>query len=151
MRSRFTKKAFRRMLVGLFLTAAIIQLVPVERSNPPVLSDIPASVEVRAVLRRACYDCHSNLTVWPWYSSIAPFSWLVAGDVREGREELNFSTWSDYTQARQVKKLKEILEEVEEGEMPPSLYLLTHPNAALSKDEKELLRAWVLDAKAAKE
>ncbi len=119
-----------------------IQLVPVDRTNPPVETEVPATPEVRSVLRRACYDCHSNETVWPWYSRIAPVSWLVARDVQEGREELNFSTWNLYTTKEQLKKLKKSGEEVAEGEMPPRMYLPPHPDARLSADDRALLRAW---------
>ncbi len=78
----------------LIIALVAIQLVPVDRTNPPVETEVPATVEVRSILRRACYDCHSNETVWPWYSRIAPISWLVARDVREGREKVNLSTWN---------------------------------------------------------
>ena len=100
---------------------AIIQLIPVNRTNPPVESNIPTVPEVKVVLRRACYDCHSHETVWPWYSRIAPISWVLAHDVHEGRAELNFSTWNRYSTQEQVKKRKESWEEVVEGDMP-----LTH-------------------------
>jgi Haem-binding domain len=74
-------------LSGVALIAALvaIQFVPVTTANPPVESDIPTSPEVKTVLRRACYDCHSHETVWPWYSQIAPISWIIARDVHEGR------------------------------------------------------------------
>jgi len=78
-----------------------IQLIRVDSTNPPIDSDIPTSTEVKSTLRRACYDCHSNETEWPWYSRIAPISWLLAWDVREGRAELNFSTWSQYSTQQQ--------------------------------------------------
>jgi hypothetical protein len=121
-----------------------LQLVPVDRSNPPVEVDVAAPANVRAVLRRACYDCHSNETVWPWYSKVAPFSWLLARDVHEGRKELNFSTWTQYTTKQQVKKLKESWEEVAEGEMPPWFYLPVHRDAVLSAEDRMLLRTWLL-------
>jgi len=101
---------------------------------------------VRAVLRRACYDCHSHETVWPWYSKVAPVSWLVAHDVHEGRQKLNFSTWNRYTPKQQVKKSKESWEEVAAGEMPLWYYLPVHRDAALSAEDRALLRTWALDA-----
>ncbi len=134
-----------RVLLGLAVMVLIfggIQLVPVTRENPPVESDVPAPPEVKAVLRRACYDCHSNETVWPWYSRVAPISWLVARDVHEGREHLNFSTWNRYDTKRQVKMWKETWKEVEEGEMPPWLYLGPHREARLSDRDRAILRAW---------
>jgi len=119
-----------------------IQLVPVDRTNPPVETEVPASVEVRSILRRACYDCHSNETVWPWYGRIAPMSWLIARDVRDGRKELNFSTWNRYSAEQQSKKLRECWEEVAEGAMPLAIYLPLHPEARLSAGDREALRVW---------
>ena len=121
-----------------------IQLIPVDRTNPPIESDIPTSPEVKVVLRRACYDCHSHETVWPWYSQIAPISWIIARDVQEGRAELNFSTWTRYSTQQQVKKLKESWEEIAEGEMPPWLYLAMHREVRLSEADRALLRQWAL-------
>ena len=92
--------------LGLLVLVVDFQFIPVDTANPPVESDIPTSPAVKAVLRRACYDCHSHETVWPWYSRIAPMSWLLVRDVQEGRAELNFSTWNQYTTQQQVEKLK---------------------------------------------
>jgi hypothetical protein len=128
--------------VALLVALGAIQLVPVDTSNPPVTADVPASVAVKGILRRACYDCHSNETQWPWYGRIAPVSWLLARDVREGRAELNFSTWNQYSTQQRVKKLKESWEEVAEGEMPPWFYLPVHRDARLSADDRTLLRQW---------
>jgi cytochrome c551/c552 len=113
-----------------------------------VSSDVGAPPEVAAILRRACYDCHSNETVWPWYAGVAPVSWLLAHDVQEGRAELNFSTWDTYDAARRKKKLKETAEEVAEGEMPPWLYVLMHPDARLDATARERLRAWTAGERA---
>jgi hypothetical protein len=136
------------LVVAAFLA---IQLVPVERTNPPVETEVPAPPEVRAVLRRACYDCHSHETRWPWYSRVAPASWLIGHDVREGREELNFSTWNRLASKKQVKAMQESWEEVEEGEMPPWFYLPPHPEARLSPEDREVLRAWARSAAPAEE
>jgi hypothetical protein len=116
-----------------------IQLVPVSRTNPPVQAAVPAPPEVMAVLRKACFDCHSNETVWPLQAYVAPLSWYVAHDVKEGREELNFSAWSP---AQAKKAAKKLAEEVQKGDMPPSLYVLAHPGAKLGQAEKDLLVAW---------
>jgi len=121
---------------------ALIQWVPVERSNPPVETELPATPQVSEVLRRACYDCHSNETVWPWYASIAPVSWLIARDVNEGREELNFSTWNRYDAKQRTERLEGIAEMVEEGEMPPWFYLPFHRDARLSAADVSALEAW---------
>ncbi len=139
------RKILRIIIASGVVALAAIQLVPVDRVNPPIESEISVPAEVRVVLRKACYDCHSNETIWPWYSKIAPISWLVASDVHEGREELNFSTWARYDNARQIKKLKESWEEIEEGEMPPWIYIIMHKEAAMSPAERELLHKWILD------
>jgi hypothetical protein len=130
----------RALAVGAAVLA-VAQLVPVDRTNPPVDAEVEAPPAVQSLLRRACYDCHSNRTVWPWYSHVAPVSWLVAHDVDEGREELNFSTWT-YPPGRKRKKLKEVVEQLNEGEMPLWYYLLLHPEARLSTDERDLIVAW---------
>ncbi len=133
-------------LLGLAVMAVLvaIQFVPVTTVNPPVERDIPTAPEVKAVLRRACYDCHSHETVWPWYSQIAPLSWIIARDVQEGRAELNFSTWTRYSTQQQVKKLKESWEEIAEGEMSPWFYLAIHRDVRLSAADRAVLRQWAL-------
>ena len=116
--------------------------MPANRTNPSVETVVPAPAEARSVLRRACYDCHSNETVWPWYSRIAPISWLVARDVHEGRKDLNFSTWNRLTTKDQIKGLRESWKQVETGGMPPWIYLQPHPEARLSASDRSVLQAW---------
>ncbi|MFN8545828.1 MAG: heme-binding domain-containing protein [Candidatus Binatia bacterium] len=131
-------------LAGVLLLAVIVmQLVPVARTNPAVVQDIAAPPDVQAVLRHACYDCHSHETVWPWYSRVAPVSWLITHDVNEGREELDFSTWSAYPPPKRGKKLDKAAKEVTEGEMPPWYYRLLHPEARLSEAEAALIVQWL--------
>ena len=120
-----------------------MQLVPVERSNPPVAFDVPAPPHVKTVLERSCYDCHSHQTDWPWYAHVAPASWLLAYDVGEARSELNFSTWKAYRPDKQARLLEDVVEEVDEEEMPPWYYLLFHREARLSDEERESLRRWI--------
>jgi len=126
-------------LAALFLAA---QLVPVDRTNPAVEREISAPAEVHSVLKRACYDCHSNETVWPWYSRVAPISWQVAQDVREGRAALNFSVWNRLGAEEQSEAMVASWEEVVEGEMPPWFYLPSHPKARLTEADRALLREW---------
>jgi hypothetical protein len=122
------------ILVGLCLVMAI-QIVPYGRdhTNPPVVAepgwDSPATRDMAA---RACFDCHSNETRWPWYSNVAPVSWLVYRDVQKGREALNFSQWGQGDQ-----EVDDIVEVVQEGEMPMPIYLLIHPEARLIAVEKQ--------------
>jgi hypothetical protein len=122
------------VIVGLVLAA---QVMPYgrEHSNPPVTAEPqwngPAT---RALAQRACFDCHSNQTQWPWYSKVAPVSWLVQADVSEGRHVLNFSEWT-----RGYEEAPESGETVRNREMPPRSYLLMHPKARLSDVERQQL------------
>jgi hypothetical protein len=128
------------ILLSLGIPFLAIQLVPVDRSNPPVVSDLAAPSPVNEILRTSCYDCHSNETHWPWYSYVAPVSWLVTHDVKEGRHEVNFSEWNLVSDPHHV--IEEIHEEVEDGKMPMEIYLLLHPGAALSDGQKKTLDEW---------
>ena len=120
-----------------------IQLVPVEKENPPVLSDFRGPEEVKKILVRSCYDCHSHESAWPWYSKIAPVSWWLSHHVEEAREELNFSEWDTFRSERRL--IKKISEETEEGEMPLPSYLRLHPSARLSEEDLAVLKEWTSD------
>ncbi|OGO48929.1 MAG: hypothetical protein A2Z30_07305 [Chloroflexi bacterium RBG_16_64_43] len=126
------------VLVGIAVViGAAIQFVPtpVSRVNPPVQSEPPwDSPATRETFYRACGDCHSNQTAWPWYSRTAPMSWLIAADVAKGRGRLNVSEWN----GRQ-RSADEAAEVVLEGEMPLPTYLIMHPNARLSEEERQAL------------
>lgn len=131
MRGNFTKA-----ILGLIVLFVLIQLVPYGRNhkNPPVQAEPQwDSPETRALVKRACFDCHSNETVWPWYANIAPFSWVVQRDVDEGRGKLNFSEWN------RPQEADEVIEVIRKGKMPPKMYLLAHPQARLTQAEKERL------------
>jgi hypothetical protein len=136
------RKIIVRTLIVLAVLLILAQLVPIPRENPPVEEEPVMSAEVRAILVKACYDCHSNETRWPWYSRVAPMSWLVAYDVRKGREELNFSEWNRMAPKDRAEAREEVWEEVEEGEMPPWFYLPAHAEARLTPAEMALLREW---------
>ena len=131
------KKIIAGILIAFVLLLLVIQLVPLgkQNDNPPVVPE-PGwdSPQTRQLAQRACFDCHSNETVWPWYSYVAPISLLIARDVLEGRERLNFSEWGQGEQ-----EVEEVGEVVRQGSMPPNYYLITHPAARLSPAEKEAL------------
>ena len=132
--------------------AAIVilaQFIRIDKSNPPVRSEISAGPSIQPVLQRVCYNCHSNKTVWPWYSNVAPASWLVGSDVREGREHLNFTEWGTYDSGTQSHKLHGIAEEVQSGDMPPWYYSLMHREARLSPSEQSRILAWTSEAEKA--
>ncbi len=125
------------LVIGGVLLAA--QVVPYGRdhSNPPVTAEPQWNAPgTRALALRACFDCHSNQTRWPWYSNVAPVSWLVQADVDEGRRVLNFSEWT-----RGFEEAQESGETVRNQEMPPRSYLLLHPEAKLSDAERQQLAA----------
>ena len=129
---------WKRILIILAAVIVIIQLVPFghNHSNPPVQQEPNwDNPQTRALVQRACFDCHSNETVWPWYSNVAPVSWLVQKDVIDGRRHLNFSEWG----TRRHEKLDVLLEVVKEDEMPLKIYLLMHPEADFSAAEKQQL------------
>jgi cytochrome c551/c552 len=133
------------VLVGVLV---LIQLRRPERDNPPVTADVVAPPEVKAILKRACYDCHSHETVWPWYSNVAPISWMVARHVELGRYRLNFSAWESYDEKQKAHKLEELVDEVTEGEMPMPGYVALHSEAKLTDAEKATLLNWAKQPKA---
>jgi len=136
---------------GVVLVLALMQLANPSRVNPPVVSDLIAASSppprIAALFHSACYDCHSNETKWPWYSRVAPISWLVAHDVTEGRQHLNFSEWPRQFPDRAARRLDAISEAVENGEMPMAKYTAIHADARLSKEDRKLLSDWA-DAEA---
>jgi hypothetical protein len=135
----------KKMRYGIFLFLAallIAQFIQVERVNPPARSDIHATPEISALLHNACYNCHSNETVWPWYSHVAPVSWLIASDVSEGRGHVNFSEWETYDSDKQSYKLKAIAEEIQGGMMPPWYYSMIHRSARLSAEKRAQILSW---------
>jgi len=137
-----SKKTVKLIGVTFATLLMAIQFVPVDRNNPPVTDEIDASPAVMDILKRSCYNCHSNETHWPWYSHVAPVSWMLARDVHEGREEVNFSEWGRLNPEKKAKKLEDIGEEVGEGGMPLPIYLITHREARLSDADRELIKAW---------
>ncbi len=138
------KKLFGYLGLGIIALFVIIQLVPYGRqhTNPPVVKEPNwGSPEARQVAQRACFDCHSNETVWPWYSNVAPISWLLQNHVDEGRQRLNFSDWTGQVRRgrRTEDALRAIKESVLEGEMPMDQYVLIHPEAKLSSADINIL------------
>ena len=131
------KWVLRGLVAGVALFG-LVQLVPYGRdhTNPPVTQEIAwDSPATRQLAVDACYDCHSNLTTWPWYSTLAPVSWLVYGDVQGGRETLNFSEWN----RPQDADPGDVVEAARSGSMPPWQYKPTHPAARLSSAQREEL------------
>lgn len=131
------RKWIVRIGIALVVLFGLIQLIPYgrEHANPPVTQEIAwDSARTRELAVGACYDCHSNLTVWPWYSNIAPVSWLVYADVKGGRDTLNFSEWD-----RPQGEADDAAEAVRNGSMPPIQYKPLHPAGRLTAAEREEL------------
>ena len=125
-----------------------IQLIPVAKTNPAVDSGktlltgngVPA--EVSEILQRSCQDCHSNRTKWPWYSHVAPVSWVVAGDVNGARRHMNLDEWGTYSVEKRQSKLTKICEELKSGDMPDTKYTLIHRGAKLTDAQRGTLCDW---------
>ncbi len=137
-KKRNRKRLFGLIVLGVVAFLIVAQFIPVGRTNPPVKAEPDwDSPRTRELLKRACFDCHSNETVWPWYAKVAPISWGVVGDVKAGRSELNFSEWGSGGGTSPDR----IITAISEGEMPPFYYVWMHPNAKLSDAEKDELIA----------
>jgi hypothetical protein len=148
-----TGKLLKRGLIVAVAGFALLQIAPVKRlgiptqdigNNPPERFKLDAPPEVEAVMRRACYDCHSNETRWPLYSRIAPGSWLMARDIHNGRSHLNFSKWADVDEDERKDDRENCWEQIESGAMPKWFYVFPfHPDAKLSDADKALLKSYL--------
>jgi cytochrome c551/c552 len=142
------KIPLKKIALGFVIILVICQFFRIDKVNPPVdpAQDLfnlaKAPEDVTAIVKKACYDCHSNEVKYPWYTNIAPVSWWIKDHVNEGSRHLNFSIWGTYKTRRQDKKLKECVENIEEGEMPMYSYVWMHGEAKLSQEEKEKLMSW---------
>jgi hypothetical protein len=147
------KKKLKFAAIAFVAIFALMQLANPERTNPPVKTDLIATLhppdEIAAMLTASCYDCHSYETKWPWYSHIAPVAWLVANDVNGGRSHLNLSEWPIDDVKRAVHHLDEMSDQVGNSYMPPSKYTAIHSGARLTASQRKALTDW-LDAQADK-
>lgn len=137
----------KKVLIVLLVAFIIIQFFPIDKTNPPVnpgmdfLKIKKTPPEVAKIINTSCYDCHSNETKYPWYSSIAPSSWFLKKHINEGRKKLNFSTFAMYEPERQAHKLQECIEMVKKEEMPLESYILGHQDAKLTSEQRgELIK-----------
>ena len=142
------KKRTKLILGGLLLVVLLLQFTNPSLTNPPVLpgheigATNPPPPKVAALLRSACYDCHSHETVWPWYGHVAPVSWWLMDHIKDGRKRLNFSEWPHDDPKRARKRLQNIAEEVESGDMPLKSYTWIHASSRLTSGEREELTQW---------
>lgn len=139
----------KKILLAILIVLIVIQFVqPVRNTSGQVLQtdivkvfNVPQSTQ--AVFEKACYDCHSNNTRYPWYANVQPMGWLLARHVKEGKAELNFSEFGSYSSRRQANKLRAIENSVKDGTMPLSSYLLLHKDARLTETDKTEIISWV--------
>lgn len=135
----------KNILYWFLVIFALIQFIPVDRVNVPVnqkenfVEVFQAPEEVRVLLKNACYDCHSNETVYPDYSYVAPISWSIKNHINEGREHLNFSVWTTYNQELKKGMLENTIADLEQNRMPLSGYIAQHPEARLQASQKQTL------------
>lgn len=144
------KIILKRLLIACFFILLLIQLIPRKNNN---ISNIMSSTSIEQthavpdsvlqILKSSCYDCHSNNTVYPWYSNIQPVSLWLKNHIEEGKEELNFAVFGSYSIRRQFHKLEEISNEVEEGEMPLTSYTIIHRDTKIDQYEKSVISKWV--------
>lgn len=142
------RKYLKWVLVGVVVLFAAAQVVRPDRTNPvfdPGVSfsaDTTVSAEVRSAIGRACFDCHSNETRWPWYSAVTPVNYLLVNDVEEGRRHLNLSEWGNMKPRKRQRVMEDIADEINSGTMPLAAYRLMHGEAKLSEAEVKLLVLW---------
>lgn len=144
-------RIFKKIILALTGFFVLLQLIrPAKnRSNAPVPGDISKVTavpeRVLTILKKACYDCHSNNTAYPWYANIQPVGLYLDWHIRDGKKELNFNEFGTYSAKRQHNKLESIAEQVKDGEMPLTSYTLLHIEARLTPSEKTALTKWVED------
>jgi hypothetical protein len=136
------------IFIGIIAVLIGIQFISIDKTNPTVddnkdfirLTNPPA--EIGILIKNACYDCHSHNTKYPWYTDVAPVSWLIKEHINNGRRNLNFSTWPDYQESKKAHKIDECIEVVKSGEMPMKAYVMLHEEAEFSQDQKMALLTW---------
>ena len=142
-------KTCLKWILGAFVVVfAVLQLTNPPRTNPAapagddVMATNPPPQQIATILQGACYDCHSDKTRWPWYAHVAPMSWLLASDVRNGRRHVNFSEWPHGDADRAARLWEDIRDEVDYNDMPPVQYKLMHPPARLTAAQRQELIQW---------
>lgn len=143
------KKGIKLTGWTILVLVIVVQFAPVERENPVtdqnldffVATEMPA--DVQSVFKNSCYDCHSNETIWPWYSYVAPVSFVITHHVEEGRDQLNLSSWGEFDPDEKKGILKHMKKEIEKGEMPLAGYTVLHGNAKMTEERKALVIQWI--------
>ena len=146
-------RIFKIVLFVLLIVFVGIQFIPTERNQSDSVpktdfmrvNNVPKNINI--MLQTSCYDCHSNNTIYPWYSSIQPGSWFMADHIKEGKKELNFNEFGTYSNRRKSSKLKGMIKEIKSDDMPLTSYTIIHRNAILNKENKALLINWLTKTK----
>ena len=142
-------KSFKIILLILLIVFVGIQFIPTKRNQSEgvpttdfmIVNTVPQNIS--STIKTSCYDCHSNNTYYPWYNKIQPVAWFLESHIDEGKAELNFSEWENYSERRKKSKLKSIVSQIEDGKMPLSSYTLLHGDANLSSKQKEEIIKWI--------
>lgn len=142
-------KRVKKIVLILLIVLVGIQFIPIKlnlsntisTSDFMIVYNVPEQIETK--IKMSCYDCHSNNTQYPWYSKIQPGAWLMENHIKKGKEELNFSTFEEYSGRRKKSKLKSIISQIKDNEMPLSSYTLLHRDAELSEKDKLMLDKWL--------
>ena len=146
----------KKVIVIIIAILVVIQFFRIDKTNPPAdmekdfISITNPPTDMGIMLKESCYDCHSHHTKYPWYSNVAPVSWLLKEHVNDGRNHLNFSVWSDLKESKKDHKLDECIEMIETGEMPMKGYVLLHEEADLTNEQKQAIMNWFRSLKTKK-
>lgn len=141
-------KIVKKIAIGLLVILVVIQFFRPEKNTEPAITEnhiynvYTTSNEVKTILDKACNDCHTNNTKYPWYASFQPVAWWLNDHIKDGKKHLNFSEYKNYNLRRQYHKMEEVIEQVKEGEMPLNSYTWTHGDAKLTSNEQALLTGW---------
>jgi Haem-binding domain len=142
-------RRFKKIVTAMVMVIIVIQFIqPAHNESKLLLATdftkvYAVPVNVQTVLQNACYDCHSNNTLYPWYSAMQPLAWMMRRHITNGKEGLNFSEFSSYPARRQVSKLKAIVNQIKDNEMPLSSYKMMHKNARLTPAERKIIIDWM--------
>ena len=139
----------KKILLGLLVVLVLIQFIRIDKTNPEsvaakdfiAVENPPANIA--AIMKNACYDCHSHQTTYPWYTNVAPISLMIRSHIRGGRQQVNFSTWADYDTKKKNHKIQEMIESIETKYMPMKSYTWLHPEAKLSAKDRKVLVDWL--------
>lgn len=148
-------KTFKKILIALFAVLIVMQFIRPDKNMAQgdyvatFVTETQPTPEVKTILKTACFDCHSNNTVYPWYAEVAPVSYWLADHVDEGKEHLNFSDWANYAPKKKAHKLEELVEEVEKKAMPLESYTFIHQNARLTAEQTAAVINWAKGARSA--